>query len=452
MPGRAPNRGTVGAGGVDVGRRPGGRAGLAGGAGRLLVATALWGVAQGVQGVVFNLFLLAYGYDTPWLGFLAAASSLAGFAAAVPAGRLADRVGARTAVLWGGAGGALALAASALWPQPLPLLVAQLLGAATGTLAWVSMTPLLSEHAGRAGRDAFFSVQFAVSTVAAALGHLLGGVLPGAWAAAAGVPPASVPAYRGALLVAALLTLAALAPVAALRAARRPGDGAAGAPAPGPAEPPRRGLLLRFGLTSLVVGVGAGFLVPLQNVFFAQRFGASAAQIGLIFSWSNLAIAAAALAAPALSARWGRVRMVATVQLASIPFIAAMALAPGLWWAAAASWARAALMNMANPVSSAFLMDCFPPGERATASAVTTMAWTLGWAAGAQGAGLLMAAVSPAAPLWVTAAAYAVGALLYLRLFAPLEGAAGAGTRRLPGGTAVEGAAGDGSSPGAGPA
>lgn len=410
-------------------------AALGTGARLLLLSSAIWGVSQGITGVVFNLFLLAAGYDAAWIGSLVAATSLVSFAAAVPLGRAADRLGPRRAVIWGGTGGALGLLCSALWPAPAPLLASQVAGAAFGTAAWVAVAPLLSEYSEPDVRDLFFGLQFAVSTATSAVGNLVGGALPALAAGLVGAPPDSLPAYRLAVLAAAVLGLLAVAPVVRLR---RPADPPAGAPgrppelaagALGDLRLRRGGLLWRFALPALLTGTGAGLLIPLLNVFFVRRFGAAAAEIGVIFSWSAAAVTVASAAGPALAARVGRVRAIAGSQLLSIPFLMAMAVAPGLWWAALASWVRAALMNLGQPLTSALMMQCFPPGDRATANAAFTMAWTLGWAAGAQAAGILMERVSPASPLWITAGLYLAAALAFHRFFAPLEGAGGSGRR-----------------------
>jgi MFS family permease len=45
-------------------------------------------------------------------------------------------------------------------------------------------------------------------------------------------------------------------------------------------------------------------------------------------------------------------------------------------------WVRAALMNMGNPLYSAFAMVQVPDRERATVSGLMGMSWNTGWAIG----------------------------------------------------------------------
>jgi len=69
-------------------------------------------------------------------------------------------------------------------------------------------------------------------------------------------------------------------------------------------------------------------------------------------------------------------------QLASIPFLWLIGFSGVFWVSAAAFWVRAALMNMSNPLYSAFAMQQFTARERATVSGLMGMSWNLGWTIG----------------------------------------------------------------------
>jgi MFS family permease len=68
--------------------------------------------------------------------------------------------------------------------------------------------------------------------------------------------------------------------------------------------------------------------------------------------------------------------------MSSIPFLILIGFSGYFWVSSLAFWIRAALMNMGNPLYSAFAMEQVEERERATVSGLMGMSWNIGWTIG----------------------------------------------------------------------
>jgi MFS family permease len=135
-------------------------------------------------------------------------------------------------------------------------------------------------------------------------------------------------------------------------------------------------------LPGTLIGLGAGMNIPVLNLFVKTRFGINFSELGVVFALASIGTMIAILLQPTLAARVGRVRSTLLVQACSLPFLLIMGFVPIFPLVVLALVARGALMNMGNPIFSAFSMEQIPADERARFSSLTAMLWSLGWAAG----------------------------------------------------------------------
>ena len=90
----------------------------------------------------------------------------------------------------------------------------------------------------------------------------------------------------------------------------------------------------------------------------------------------------------------------------------------GLCVAMTAFWIRAALMNMSNPLYSAFAMEQVDERARARVSSLMGMGWNIGWSVGPYISGLMQVRVGFGPIFMITAGAYLVGSIITYALFA----------------------------------
>jgi len=380
-----------------------------------LLFSLMSGFALGIMRLLFNFYILSLGFDSATLGLLVALPPIVITITAIPMGMLGHRIGFRHTLMIGVvlmAGSLVGISMSTVFVGLAMFSVLRGLG---NTLLQVSSAPFMAENSGVEERTHLFSVQFAARMFANFFGFLLAGVLPALVGGVFNVGAESPTAYRAALLVGAAMY--ALASLPLLRTKTEPAVHANADPLRlrEMFHPP--GLLFRLFLPQVVIGLGAGALVPFLNVFFKVKFGMPDAALGVLFAVQSVLMAFATLIGPVLADRWGRTRTVVGVQLLSVPFLGILGYMPILSLSAVGFLCRAALMNAANPLYTAFAMEKVSPKQRGAASAMMQMSWQGTRAISSLASGYLQEASGFSALFPITIVMYSLASLLIYTFF-----------------------------------
>ena len=376
--------------------------------------------ARAIAGVVTALYLAAEGFSAVRLGllFLGVALSSAVLSAAI--GLLSDAIGRKFFLV---VVPLLATAASCVFAArraaTLLFVFAALgsfgrgAGAGAGNVGpyQPAESAFIAEIVPAARRtDAFGFVAFASS-----LGALAGGLLAGLARPGHLQGPAAMHAYRPAFLAAAVLS--ALAGVLALwlsEPRRAPHHNQRLRPLF-----PRRSwkVLWRFWITNGLNGVAIGMFGPFVSYWFHRRFGASPAEIGVLFAVVNLATLASALVAASVGRRFGTVSAIVGVRFFQGLLLVPMALSPTFWVAGAVYLLRMVVQRVGLPLRQSFTQEVADPDERARLAALSSLP-AQGTQAGSQVlAGYLFDEVALAAPLLVAGIVQTLNAGAYAALF-----------------------------------
>jgi predicted MFS family arabinose efflux permease len=332
-----------------------------------------------LQALILNLYLVALGYREDFVGLVAFAQTAAIGVGAMPASWLSPRLGPRRCLIGGTFLLACSFALMAVIADPVPLLLASAVNGVSMALIFVPSAPYLMENSRATDRRAAFAANFAALSLASVVGNAIGGALPGYVSATD-----EILGYRAALLVGAALTVFGVAPLL-LADDRRIAEPAVPTVPDGAPPAPQRSL--RSVMIAMIVSVAClaastALVVAFFNVYLRDEVGATTGAIGMVFAIGALLMAPASLGAPWLARRWGSIEMIALSRLLIAPLIALLLLpSPGLFVAALAFVARAALMSVAQPLDNAFVMELVGPRERARVAALRTIAWNGGWAA-----------------------------------------------------------------------
>lgn len=349
-----------------------------------LVATLFSGAAISLFWIDFNLYLAALGLDRATIGLVAATGSLTGALMAFPASMLSDRIGRRRVIMGGIGLMATALALlSAVDSLPLVFLLAAMYAAGQQSL-FVVQIPFLTEHSRADQRSELFSLQFALMQVTQVAAAVLGGLTATAIADAVGIGPAEAGVFRIVLIIQTALLVAALLVMTRVHDDRH--RAAAGRT---PAAESRLGrlgirvsdrrLFFKILLPGFLIALGAGQVIPFLNLYVSEKFALDLSQINGVFALTGFGTVLAILIQPALARRFGKVRSVVVVQVASLPFLAVLGFSPILWLVIIAMAVRNSLMNAGNPILNAFAMEQVRPDERATLAAAMSVLWSMGW-------------------------------------------------------------------------
>lgn len=375
----------------------------------------------GIQGVLFNLYLLRLGFGPDFVGALTGSGQLAWAICALPAGAFARRFGLRAALIVGALAQAAAqfalLNVEALpreaWPAWLfGWWIAVWVGASP--LA-VSGAPLLMQVSAPRLRRRAFTAQAVLLGVVVFVGSLLAGQLPGWLAPFAGGLETPGP-YRVALMLVPLsYALAApiwsrlkLAPFGAAGASAREG------------RPPAR-LFVALGVIVFLLTAAEGALRAFFNVYLDSSLRAPVSQIGLIGAVAQAISIAAALAIPAVLRRAGNANTLALVGVGVAVCMLVIAASATTAAAGAAFVVATSLIGIGGQARQLFAQELVEGRHRTTASSVTNIGVGLGWSTSSAAGGFIATAFGFAGLFGIGAVVSMAGAAVIVG-FARLRG------------------------------
>lgn len=389
-----------------------------------LASTTLQGFGSGIWGVIFYLYLKLpeVGFKENFIGNMFTAGAIATGLIAFPAGLLCERIGPKKTILIGFTAN-IANLAQVILLQPSPLLVASLFSGLIGTLSWVASAPFMAANSREEERTYLFSLDWTLMIIMGVVGSYAGGVMPDLFNSFMGLSTGingSAAGYRFALAIAVGLMSLAIFPIMMVKEAKRK-------------QKHRMAdilvfrnikswpIIVRFMVPTAIIGFGAGFIVPLFNVFFSSRFKATSDQIGLMSALSNVTLGIGVLAAPALSKRLGKAKSVVLCEFLSMPFIMLTTLSPNLPMATAAYVTRNALMNMAGPIGTTLQMELVTETERAATNGLMVAADNIPRAITASVSGEMMTLGEFVVPFMFTTVTYFIASSLYFVFFRNAE-------------------------------
>jgi len=266
----------------------------------------------GIQGVLFNLYLLRLGFDTQFIGSLIAAGQIVWALTALPAGVIGRRFGLRTALIMGSAISALSVGLLLIvewFPQDAWgtwLYFAWILTWLGAALLTVNSIPFLLHASGAGERNHAFAAQGAVIALFGFVGSLVAGFLPGIFSVWSGQSLDQPAPYWYPLWLVPLAHLVCIAVWAGAQPVHLVKDSGSVESAPMPI-----GLFVFLGVVVFLQTAGEGSVRAFFNVYLDKALQMPTAQIGVIFGVGQLLPVIVSLVTPLLLARWGAPRVLA---------------------------------------------------------------------------------------------------------------------------------------------
>ncbi len=339
-----------------------------------LIYSFLNGITWAIFSLVFNLYIYSLGYRQDFIGLVNAVPSIATMILGLPVGIAADRISYKPFLLAGGVLTIISIIGFALGTSSSALLVFAFLFGCSGALNYVVGAPFMMANSRPAERVYLFSVNFAIEMGANFLGFLLAGAFPEIFSQALGFPAKSAIPLRWSLLSMVVFLVLALIPIMLIK----PNRGAASQTGSVKISRAELGLFARLLFPSTIISLGAGAMVTFFQLFFSLKFRMSTGSIGVLFAFSAVVTALVSLMAPRFAERYGKVRSVVGMELASIPFLLALAFSNNLPLVVIAYYVRSALMNMGEPIIITFNMEQVGERHRATLNSLQAMLGSLG--------------------------------------------------------------------------
>jgi MFS family permease len=386
-----------------------------------LLTAALIGLSYfGFVTVLLNLYLLRLGYGTAFIGLVNGGSALAFAVSSVPAGAAGGRWGYRRTVVLGIfllSAGTLLLPLSEYLPdagRDAGVLLTRLLSGLGFALYFVNATPYLVAATEPEERTYVFSMQVALLPLGGFIGSLIAGMMPNFFAAILDVLPEHPAPYRYPLILAGVLLFPAVLALFTTREvtiSSRPSE-----TRPKTAAAPY--IIITFlALTALLRMGGEGAARTFFNVYLDADLGVSTSRIGLLTAVGQLLAGPAALVAPLLVLRIGKMPAIVLSTMAMAGSLLLMGLVPhwagvGFGFMGVISM-RAITRSIVNVVQ----MEIVSPGWRGTTSGVVAMAMGIGFTSMALGGGYLIPAMGYRGLFLTAAGMGAASTLLFWSYF-----------------------------------
>ena len=245
---------------------------------------------------LFNLFLIGHGYTEKTLGLLTSAMAVGNLVGAIPAGRLAQRLGLRPVLLACFFLATVVFSArSLLFGLAWQISLAFIAGIALAAWA-VCIPPTVAQLTDEQQRPLAFSLVFSLGIGVGAAGGLFGGRLPG-WLGSHYAASHFLEPDQLVLLLSCCIVGVGIWPAAKLRLKRSP-------------PPPLTTaffspFMLRYLPAIAAWSLVTGSFSPFANVYFKRHLHMTLPQIGNAFSISQIAQVGAVLTAPLIFKRFG---------------------------------------------------------------------------------------------------------------------------------------------------
>lgn len=357
------------------------------------IANLCFQVGSGMFMVLYNLYIQSLGYNDDMNGTLISLQSLATALMFVPIGFLGDRTSRKKILILGALLTGIGFIGRSYVESSTNLHVLAVFSGLVASAFQVIAVPFLAENARKEQRLQLFSYHFALGLAAQVFGSMGGSALADVLQSTGWTRVASL---QTVLMLGGIATLISFLPLLAVKEARKRGalqaETEAAAPSrtaaskrkeedlqhPNPAAEWRD--IRRLTFCQLLVGLGSGLVVPYLNLYFTNRFDTSITMVGLLISLGQVMTIISMLIGPTLVKRIGQVPAIVVFQMLSLPFLLLTGFTNALSIAIVSFLFRQALMNAANPIQSAVMVDRISDSRRGIANSLTQTAFMLGWA------------------------------------------------------------------------
>lgn len=375
----------------------------------------------GIYGVIFNLYILRLGFGEDFLGLILSISATSMGLFSIPAAFVCDRLGRKRTLLLSSVLSAISLFFLYNTTTPELLVLFSLASGMASALGLVTGSTFLLENSTKEERMYLFSMSSLIYTFSLLSGNMLGGFLPDILADLISAQSGSAISYRLTLYVSLVATVASLLPLAYVAEKNSEENNDIRGQLHIYRSIFKSKVIRQMTLFYCLYGIGWGTSLPYFNVYFDTVLGASANQIGIFFSVSQIFMILGYFLVPVLTERTGKVRLVSIVQILSIPFLLMFVLTNNLLIAVVGFVMRYMLMNMANPILNSFKLEIVQPEERSMINSIMWMACYTFVGIGNYAGGLMMAKGDSRMPFMVTGLFYAATAVFYYICFNKLE-------------------------------
>jgi MFS family permease len=362
-------------------------------------------VGLGFYQVAVAVFLPLEGISVTRVSILIATFAVTSVSLSIPFAVISDRYGRKTIMFVGSLLGATIILIPGVSSNFTILVISAIIEGTGDAMYFATRNAYFADTTTLEVRTETFSLVFMTFTLASGVGAFL---------------PAFFPLLGTDLLTAHRITFIALGLFASLTAFtvhkwttnKRPVASREGIL-------PRKslGVILKFSAANLLIGLGAGLIIPLIPTWFWLRFGVTDVFSGPLVASSSIIMGLTAVGAPRIARRVGLVNGIVMTQAMSTVFLLTIPFCPTALVAGVFYVIRAVLMNMASPLADTFLMNMIAEDERATASSFNAVLWNLPNAGSTVVGGSMLNHGDLSSPFYLCGSLYVTSIALFYTIF-----------------------------------
>ena len=359
----------------------------------------------GFYQVAITVFLPLEGISVTNLGALLTTFGLTTVVFSIPFAILSDRYGRKHLMFTGALLASFVIIVPGFTSSFLLLEISAVIGGLGEAMYLSTWNAYLADSTPVEVRSATFSLSFMTFTISSGIGTFVPGLFPL-------FPMSLLAAHRVAFIALGLLCLGTPISVSRWAANVKPKSSRQGIL-------PRKsfGVIAKFSTANLMIGLGAGLIIPLIPTWFYLRFNVTDVFTGPLIAAASIIMGLTAVAAPSVAKRIGLVRGIVMTQGLSTIFLLSIPFSPAPIVAAPLYVIRAVLMNMSSPLGDTFLMNMIAEDERATASSFNVVIWRLPNAASTVIGGMLLNAGNLSLPFYLCTTLYVASIALFYAIF-----------------------------------
>ena len=348
--------------------------------------------------------------DAKDAGLLMAVTGITFVAGAIPLAMLSDRKGRKWILLAGMAVTTPSILVFALTHDMRWLILASLVAGISEGAFMATWNALIADLTTKENRNAAFSLSFILGTAAFGVGFALPMAFP---AIESYTRMDSYEVHMASLVV--MAAVSAFSPVASWYLLRNLKEDTRGWKKYTWGPSMRR--LMKFSGINSLVGLGAGFIIPLIPTWLLLKFEVPDELSGPLLALSSITMAAGAIGSAYLAKKRGMIAAIVITEAIATAFMLTLAFITNVAVVFVFYLIRAALMNMGVPLLDSFLMGIVSKDERGLASAVNSVIWRLPNSASTVVGGHLLDRGIFDLPFYLATAFYAVGIVLFYWAF-----------------------------------
>lgn len=367
--------------------------------------------------LLFNLYMKEYGFSESEIGNVLSFGSLGATIIAVPTAFLIERVHIKKLLVWSTIAAGLSYWFQVYFKDLNFIMSFSFLATMFITVFRISAAPFFMRNTSAKERIYVFSLNSAIMMFSAFLGSLIGGNLPNLYMFL-NISSNLLSAYEISLYTSVVISIFSLFPFIKITQKRIPVEKLS---IFAKLKSYNWKLIIKLMIPKILVGLGAGLVIPFMNLYFKIEYDLNAGVIGIYFSMLQIAVFLGMMFAPVLIKRFNMVMSIVFTELLSIPFMFILALTRNINLAVIAFVVRGMLMNMNHPISKNFEMELVKEKEQAFTNAVSMIAWNGTWTVSAKFGGMIIENYSFQYSFYITIGLYFLSAASYYLFFRKMD-------------------------------